>query len=367
MTKQTAFYNIHVGLGAKMVPFAGYDMPVSYTSISEEHLTVRSKAGLFDVSHMGQFIVRGKQALDLVQKVSSNDASTLNPGEAQYSCLPNDNGGVVDDLIVYRLFDDQCSEGEMAFMLVVNASNIEKDWNWISKANSFDTKMIDISDKTSLLALQGPKALEILQELTDVELDKISFYHFTKGTVAGIENVVISATGYTGAGGFELYFDESKSESMWNSIMKTGSNHDILPAGLGCRDTLRLEKAYCLYGHELDDDTSPLEARLGWITKTKKEADFFSKDILVAEKKAGSKKKLVGFKMEERRIPRQGYLILDKDENEIGVVTSGTMSPSLEEPIGLGYVKSEYATDEDFFIAIRNKKYPAKQVKLPFV
>ncbi len=367
MTKQTAFYDIHVALGAKIVPFAGYDMPVSYTSITEEHLAVRSKAGLFDVSHMGQFIVKGKEALDLVQLVTSNDASTLNPGEAQYSCLPNQTGGVIDDLIVYRLFNDQCSEGEMAFMLVVNASNIEKDWAWIAKANTFDTALINISTKTSLLALQGPQATAILQSLTEVVLDDIAFYHFTKGKVAGIDNVLISATGYTGAGGFELYFDESQSEVMWHAIMDAGKTSGLLPAGLGCRDTLRLEKAYCLYGHELDEDTSPLEARLGWITKTKKAADFFSKDLLIAEKKAGSTKKLIGFKMEERRIPRQGYIILDMDDNEVGIVTSGTMSPTLEEPIGLGYVKAEHAKDERFKIAIRKKTYPAVQVKLPFV
>lgn len=368
MTKRTAFYDIHVEAGAKMVPFAGYEMPVIYTSIGEEHLAVRNAVGLFDVSHMGQFIVRGKQAYDLVQKVSSNDASKLSPGEAQYSCLPNADGGVVDDLIVYRLFDDTCSEGEQAYMLVVNASNIDKDWKWISDANNFDTQLINISDKTSLLALQGPKALDVLKTLTDVNVDEISFYNFDKGTVAGIDNVIISATGYTGAGGVELYFEESKSAEMWNALITAGKSSGLVLAGLGARDTLRLEKAYCLYGHELDDKTSPISAGLGWIVKTKKEEDFFSKAAFANERKSGTPRKLVGFRMDDRRIPRQGYELCDTDENIIGRVTSGTMSPSLDVPIGLGYIDVAHKeVGTEILLKIRKKYYPAKIVKLPFL
>ena len=368
MTKRTAFYDIHVEAGAKMVPFAGYEMPVVYTSIGEEHLGVRNAAGLFDVSHMGQFIVRGKEAYDLVQKVSSNDASKLSPGEAQYSCLPNADGGVVDDLIVYRLFDDQCSEGEQAYMLVVNASNIDKDWDWITEANTFDTKMINISDKTSLLALQGPKALEILKTLTDVNADEIAFYNFTIGTVAGIDNVLISATGYTGAGGVELYFDESKSAEMWDALIEAGKSSGLVLAGLGARDTLRLEKGYCLYGHELDDQTSPISAGLSWIVKTKKEEDFFSKSTFASERKSGTDRRLVGFRMDDRRIPRQGYELCDTDDNVIGIVTSGTMSPSLDVPIGLGYIDVKHkAVGTEIQLKIRKKFYPAEIVKLPFL
>jgi len=368
MTKRTKFYDIHVEAGAKMVPFAGYDMPVVYTSIGEEHLGVRNAVGLFDVSHMGQFIVRGKEAYDLVQKVSSNDASKLSPGKAQYSCLPNDKGGVVDDLIVYRLFDDQCSDGEQAYMLVVNASNIEKDWKWISKANTFDTELIDISDKTSLLALQGPKALKIMKTLTQVNVDDIPFYNFKKGTVAGIENVLISATGYTGEGGVELYFDESRSDQMWEALSKAGESEGLVLAGLGARDTLRLEKAYCLYGHELDDVTSPIAAGLGWIVKTKKVDDFYSKSIFASEREEGTPRKLVGIIMDDRRIPRQGYELCDMSENVIGTITSGTMSPSLDVPIGLGYIDTAHkSVGSSILLKIRKKYYPAKIVKLPFV
>lgn len=367
-TLRTAFYDLHVAAGAKMVPFAGFDMPVSYTSITEEHLAVRNAAGLFDVSHMGQFIVRGKQATDLVQKVTSNDASSLSPGQAQYSCFPNKTGGVVDDLIVYRLFDDQCSEGEQAYMLVVNASNIDKDWAWVSDANTFDTKMINISEQTSLLALQGPKAIEILSQLTDVKVGDIPFYEFMKGTVAGIDNVVISATGYTGAGGVELYFDKQYSESMWNQILEVGKPHGLLLAGLGSRDTLRLEKAYALYGHELDDETSPIDARLGWIVKTDKQDDFFSKSIFANEKAEGTARKLIGFSMDDRRIPRQGYEICNTDEAIIGRVTSGTMSPSLDQAIGVGYAdRGNTRVGTSILIKIRKKYYPAKIVKMPFV
>jgi aminomethyltransferase len=366
--KKTALYNTHVEAGAKMVPFAGYEMPVVYTNISEEHLAVRNQAGLFDVSHMGQFIIRGKEAYDLVQQVSSNDAAVLAPGDVQYSCLPNASGGVVDDLLVYRLFDDQCSEGEQAYMLVVNASNIEKDWEWISAANVYDAKMIDISSKTSLLALQGPNATAILKKLTDEPVESIEYYHFKKGTVAGISNVLISATGYTGAGGYELYFDEGQSEVLWHALLKAGAEHGLIPAGLGARDTLRLEKAFCLYGHELDDNTSPIAAGLSWIVKTKKVEEFFSKSIFAAERKQGTERKLIGFKMEDRRIPRQGYAICDEEGHEIGHVTSGTMSPSLEEPIGVGYINADKVKlGGKIFVGIRDKKYQATQVKLPFL
>ncbi len=367
MEQRTPFYDIHNALGAKMVPFAGFEMPVSYTSITDEHLAVRKTAGLFDVSHMGQFIVKGKEALDLVQKVTSNNAAKLNPGEAQYSCFPNANGGVIDDLIVYRLFNDQCAEGEQAFMLVVNASNIEKDWNWINAANNYDTRLIDISKQTSLLALQGPKASEVLQHLTDTDLGSIPFYHFTKGSVADCDNVLISATGYTGAGGFELYFDSSHSQKIWSAIMKQGESYGLKAAGLGARDTLRLEKGYCLYGHELGDDISPIEAGLGWIVKTKKGSDFFSKAIFQQQRTEGVKKKLIGFKMFERRIPRQGYTILNMDDKVIGEVTSGTMSPSLEEPIGMGYIEATKLSIDKIKIGIRKKSYEAQIVKLPFV
>ena len=367
-TKTTAFHQIHIDAGAKMVPFAGYDMPVNYTSITEEHLGVRNQAGLFDVSHMGQFIVKGKQAIDLVQKVSSNDASTLSPGQAQYSCLPNADGGVVDDLIVYRLYEDMCSEGEQAYMLVVNASNIDKDWAWIEKANTFDTKMINISDQTSLLALQGPKAIEILKTLTDVAVADIPYYEFNKGQVGGIDNVLISATGYTGSGGVELYFDQAHSQAMWNAIIEAGKPHGLVLAGLGCRDTLRLEKGYALYGHELDDETSPIAARLGWIVKSDKSDDFFSKDTFAAEKTDGTAAKLIGFKMDDRRIPRQGYEVCDMNEEVIGRVTSGTMSPSLDQAIGIGYAKRGFTkVGSSILIKIRKKFYPAKIVKLPFV
>lgn len=368
MNKKTAFYDLHVSAGARMVPFAGFDMPISYTSISEEHQAVRHQAGLFDVSHMGQFIVKGKEALDLVQKVSSNDASILQPGQAQYSCLPNDRGGVVDDLIVYRLFEDQCSAEEQAFMLVVNASNINKDWDWINKANTFDTKLINISDQTSLLALQGPRAIEILSQLTEVNVKEIPFYEFTKGTVAGIDNVLISVTGYTGSGGVELYFQEKHSVTLWNEIIKSGEQYGLQLSGLGSRDTLRLEKGYALYGHELDDETSPISARLGWIVKTEKSTDFFSKKLFAKERLDGTSQKLVGFKMADRRIPRKDYEICNLDQEIIGRVTSGTMSPSLDLPIGIGYVNSGYSkAGTEVLIKIRKKYYNAEVVKMPFV
>ena len=364
--KYTPLTKKHESLGAKMAEFAGYYMPISYSNISEEHATVRNGVGVFDVSHMGEFIVRGKEALNLIQKVTSNDASTLAIGDAQYSCLPNHNGGIVDDLLVYRLDEDQCAEGEQAFMLVVNASNIEKDWNWISQHNSFDAKMINISDQSSLLAVQGPKALEVLQSLTDIDLSALKYYTFTKGRIAGIDNVLISITGYTGSGGAELYVANENVEQLWDAIFEAGKDFDIKPIGLAARDTLRLEMGFCLYGNDINDHTSPIEAGLGWITKTKKE-DFNSIEIFRKQRAEGIDKKLVAFKINDRRVPRHGYPIEDADGNVIGEVTSGTSSPSLEIPIGMGYVpKSFAALDTEIFVVAGKKRLEANVVKLPF-
>jgi aminomethyltransferase len=366
--KNTPLTDIHIALGAKMAAFAGYNMPISYTGIKEEHACVRTGVGVFDVSHMGEFIVRGKQALDLVQKVTSNDASKLVIGQAQYACLPNTEGGIVDDLLVYRLAEDQCSAGEQAFMLVVNASNIDKDWNWIQQyAKDFDTKMINISEQTALLAVQGPKAIQVIQKLTDVDLSTIPYYHFTKGTVAGIENVLISATGYTGSGGFELYVNNGNAAKLWDALFETGKDFDIQPIGLGARDTLRLEMGYCLYGNDINDTTSPIEAGLGWVTKTKK-GDFVNVETFKRQITEGVTRKLVGFELSDRRVPRHDYEIFDAEDNLIGVVTSGTSSPSLDKPIGMGYVKKGFATEgSDIFIAFGGgKKLAAKVVKLPF-
>lgn len=366
--KNTPITHIHESLGAKMADFAGYNMPIQYTSITDEHHSVRNNVGIFDVSHMGEFIVKGKEALDLVQKVTSNDASKLGKGEAQYSCLPNLTGGIVDDLLVYRLGEDMCNEGELAFMLVVNASNIEKDWNWISGFNQFDTRLIDISEKTGLLAVQGPKAIATLQKLTDINLSAIKYYDFTKGKIAGIDNVLISATGYTGSGGFELYVANENTEALWNAVMEAGSEFDIKPCGLGARDTLRLEMGYCLYGNDIDDTTSPLEAGLGWITKLKKLHPFNGVDLMLSLKERGLSKKLVGFTMEERRVPRHGYLIFDSDENEIGVVTSGTQAPSLDIPIGMGYIPTAFSTQgTKIFVQAGKKMLEAQVCALPFL
>jgi len=326
----------HEALGAKMVPFAGYLMPLKYSSVTEEHKAVRTGVGMFDVSHMGEFFLSGPNALHLIQKVTSNDASKLKIGDAQYTCIPNDTGGIVDDMLVYRLDEDQCSEGEQAFMLVVNGANISKDWNWILAKNVFDTRLIDISNETGLLAIQGPKASGILQKLTDVDLSSIPFYTFKKGKFARLDNVIISATGYTGSGGFELYVQSDKLVELWEAILALDDK--VVPVGLGARDTLRLEMGYCLYGNDIDDTTSPLDAGLGWITKLKKEGDFSSKEIIKRHKKRGGKKRLVGFKVDDRRVPRKDYAIFDNEMNLIGNVTSGTLSPSLELPIGMGYV-----------------------------
>jgi aminomethyltransferase len=356
--KNTALTNLHISLGAKMVPFAGYNMPVQYAGINVEHETVRKAVGVFDVSHMGEFILKGENALDLIQRVTSNDASKLVDGKIQYSCLPNEDGGIVDDLLVYRI-------DERTYMLVVNASNIDKDWNWINKYNSKNVEMHNISDKTSLLAVQGPKAAAALQKLTSMNLSEMEYYTFQKGVFAGVENVLVSATGYTGAGGFEVYFENQYAEKIWNAIFEAGEEFGIKPIGLGARDTLRLEMGFCLYGNDINDSTSPLEAGLGWITKFTKE--FTNSKNLLAQKEAGVKRKLIGFEMIERGIPRHDYKIVNADGAEIGIVTSGTQSPSLQKAIGLGYVNTEYSKEgTDIYISIRDQKVLAKTVKYPF-
>ncbi|TWR24105.1 glycine cleavage system aminomethyltransferase GcvT [Mucilaginibacter achroorhodeus] len=356
--KNTALTPVHTQLGAKMVPFAGYYMPVQYAGVNVEHDTVRKGVGVFDVSHMGEFILKGENALDLIQRVTSNDAAKLYDGKVQYSCLPNENGGIVDDLLVYRI-------DEKTYMLVVNASNIEKDWNWISKYNTKGVDMKDISDRTSLLAVQGPKAADALQSLTDIDLGSMEYYTFTKGKFAGIDNVVVSATGYTGAGGFELYFDNEHANHIWKEVFKAGEPFRIKPIGLAARDTLRLEMGFCLYGNDIDDTTSPLEAGLGWVTKFNKE--FTNSEKLQQQKQAGVSRKLVGFEMIDRGIPRHDYAIVDADGNNIGKVTSGTQSPSLQKAIGLGYVDASFAKEgTEIFISIRDNKVKAKVVKPPF-
>lgn len=357
--KAVALEKIHISLGAKMVPFAGYLMPVSYSGLNDEHATVRSAMGVFDVSHMGEFILKGENALDLIQRVTSNDASVLADGKIQYSCLPNDKGGIVDDLLVYRL-------NEKEYMLVVNASNIEKDWNWISKHNTKGVEMKNISDDVSLLAVQGPKAILALQKLTDMNLSEMPYYTFKKGTFNGVENVVVSNTGYTGAGGFEIYFANNVADKMWDDIFKAGAEFGIKPIGLGARDTLRLEMGFCLYGNDINDTTSPIEAGLGWITKFTKE--FTNSKALLEQKEKGVTKKLVGFEMIDRGIPRHDYPIADSNGNVIGVVTSGTQSPSLNKAIGMGYVPTALAkADSEIFIMIRDKAIKAKVVKIPFL
>ena len=358
--KETPLTALQVTLGARMMPFAGYNMPVSYTTINEEHKAVRTAAGLFDVSHMGQFFLKGDKALDLIQKISSNDASTLAVGQAQYSCLPNETGGIIDDLIIYRTTDNE-------YMLVVNASNIEKDLSWIQNANDQGVTITNKSDNMALLALQGPKSSEILQKLTSVKVSQIPFYYFANGEVAGVKDVIISATGYTGSGGFELYLNNQDAVHMWKALMEAGAEEGIRPVGLGARDTLRLEMGYCLYGNDINSETSPLEAGLGWITKTTKETAFFSKSIFVSQREEGLSKKLVGFVVDNKRVPRNGYDIVDENGSTIGTVTSGTMSPSLGIPIGLGYVKKAYSKKgKSIGIKIRNKVMEAKVVKLPF-
>ncbi|MGV6845487.1 MAG: glycine cleavage system aminomethyltransferase GcvT [Lutibacter sp.] len=356
--KNTALTPIHEKLGAKMVPFAGFNMPVQYEGVNAEHLTVRNAVGVFDVSHMGEFLLEGKQALDLIQKVTSNDASKLFDGKVQYSCLPNDNGGIVDDLLVYRINEEK-------YMLVVNASNIDKDWNWIAKHNTFNVNMTNLSDETSLLAVQGPKAAEALQSLTEVDLSEMEYYTFKIGTFAGINDVVISATGYTGSGGFEIYFKNNDAEKIWNAVFESGKEYGIKPIGLAARDTLRLEMGFCLYGNDINDTTSPIEAGLSWITKFTK--DFVNAEMLKKQKEEGVSKKLVAFKLDDRGVPRHGYEIVDEENNVIGEVTSGTMSPSLKIGIGMGYVPKTYAKlGSKIGIKVRNKSLAATVVKLPF-
>lgn len=360
--KETPFTQKHISLGAKMAEFAGYNMPISYSGINDEHAAVRNSVGVFDVSHMGEFILKGENALDLIQRVTSNDAAKLTAGKAQYSCFPNNDGGIVDDLIVY------CLEENKAYMLVVNASNIEKDWNWLQQHNNKEVEMHNISDKTALLAIQGPNATKIMQTLTDEDVMNLKYYTFTKGTFAGVENVLISATGYTGAGGVEIYFEnkENDADKIWNAIFEAGKKADIKPIGLGARDTLRLEMGYCLYGNDIDDTTSPLEAGLGWITKFSK--DFTNRSYFEKQKAEGLKKKLVGFELLEKGIARHGYDIKTFEGAIIGRVTSGTQSPSLGKAIGMGYVDSDFAApDTIIYVSIRNTLTKAKVVKMPFV
>ena len=357
--QNTALTQKHISLGAKMVPFAGYNMPVSYSGLNDEHATVRNTVGVFDVSHMGEFILKGDKALDLIQRVTSNDASVLTDGKAQYSCLPNNDGGIVDDLLVYRI-------DEKTYMLVVNASNIDKDWNWISQFNTEGVDMKNISEETSLLAIQGPNATATLQKLTDVKLADIPYYSFAKGKFSGIDNVVISNTGYTGAGGFELYFKNEDAEKIWDAIFAAGAEFGIKPIGLGARDTLRLEMGFCLYGNDINYTTSPIEAGLGWITKFTK--DFTNRAAIEKHKTEGVSKKLVGFEMIDRGIPRHDYEIADANGNIIGKVTSGTQSPTLNKAIGMGYVNKDFAkADTEIFIVIRDKAIKAKVCKIPFL
>ncbi len=359
--KNTAFTEKHIALGAKMAEFAGYNMPISYTGINDEHAAVRKNAGVFDVSHMGEFVLKGEKALDLIQRVTSNDAAKLKNGQAQYSCLPNNQGGIVDDLLVY------CLEENKAYMLVVNASNIEKDWNWIKQHNTNDVEMHNISDKTCLLAIQGPNATKILEPLTDIDVLNLKYYTFTKGTFAGVDNVLVSATGYTGSGGVEIYFEDKdgNAEKIWDAIFDAGKPKGLKPIGLGARDTLRLEMGFCLYGNDIDDTTSPIEAGLGWITKFSK--DFTSKEIFEKQKAEGVTKKLVGFEMIDKGIPRHGYEIKDKEGTTIGNVTSGTQSPSLGKAIGMGYVRKDLsAIGSDIYIQVRDKSLLAKVSKIPF-
>lgn len=360
--KITPFTEKHIALGAKMAEFAGYNMPISYSGINDEHQTVRNNAGVFDVSHMGEFILEGDKALDLIQKVTTNDASKLTEGKAQYSCLPNETGGIVDDLIVY------CLEPNNKYLLVVNASNIEKDWNWISERNTEGVIMKNISDKTALLAIQGPKAVDYMQELTDVNLVNLKYYTFAKGKFAGVDNVLISATGYTGSGGIEIYFEDESdnADKIWNEIFRVGGPKGLKPIGLGARDTLRLEKGFCLYGNDINDNTSPLEAGLGWITKFTK--DFTNRAYLEQQKTEGIKRKLVGLEMIDRGIPRHGYAIQDNDGNVIGEITSGTQSPSLGKAIAMAYINKPFdALDTEVNVVVRDKALKAKVVKMPFL
>ncbi len=357
--KYVALNDLHAALGAKMIEFAGYNMPVLYTNLIQEHLAVRNSVGVFDVSHMGEFVLKGEKALDLIQLITSNDASKLTDGKVQYTCMPNDKGGIVDDLLVYRWSAEE-------YYLVVNASNIEKDWNWISQHNTFGVEMQNISDDLSLFAVQGPNAIKVLQKLTEVDLSVMEYYTFCSGTMAACEDVIISNTGYTGAGGFEIYVWNKDAKKMWEAIFEAGKEYGIMPVGLGARDTLRLEKGFCLYGNDINDETSPIEAGLGWITKFTK--PFIMSEHHKAIKENGASKKLVGFELIDRGIPRQHYAIKDAEGNTIGEVTSGTQSPSLNKAIGMGYVTASHSkADTEIYIEIREKLIKAKVVKVPFL
>ena len=358
--KKLALNDVHIAAGGKMVEFAGFSMPVQYSGLNDEHLTVRNAVGVFDVSHMGEFFVTGKNALDLIQYLTSNDASKLVNGKVQYSSFPNFNGGLVDDLLVYRISEEE-------YMLVVNGANLDKDWAWVNRYNEFDdAKLTDRSDQMSLLAVQGPKAIDAIKSLTDIDVEGMKYYTFDIGTFAGVENVIVSATGYTGSGGFEIYMKNEDAEQIWNALFEAGATQGIKPCGLGARDTLRLEKGFCLYGNDITDTTSPLEAGLGWITKFSKE--FINSDSLAKQKEAGVSRKLVGFEMLERGIPRHDYPIVDAEGEKIGIVTSGTQSPSLQKAIGMGYVPIEYSkAEQEIYIQIRNKSIKAKVVKIPFL
>lgn len=359
--KKTALNSIHHSLGAKMVPFAGFEMPVEYTGITAEHMAVRLSAGMFDVSHMGEFWIKGDKSLQYLQRITSNDVSLLSPGKVQYSCFPNGKGGIVDDLLVYHYSENK-------YLLVVNAANIEKDWNWCVVNNNEGVELENASDNMSQLAIQGPKAIKILQRLTPVDLSSISYYNFTTGSFAGVNEVIISNTGYTGAGGFELYMNNKDAVSIWNAIIKEGSTENLIPVGLGARDTLRLEMGFCLYGNDIDDSTSPIEAGLGWITKLDNKKELIDKDLLIKQKNNGVSKSLKGFVLEERGIPRKNYEIVDINGNNIGRVTSGTMSPILKQGIGMGYINTEYLKNENtLYIRIRNHDLKAKIVKTPFI
>lgn len=355
--KDIALKQKHIDLGAKMVSFAGFNMPLQYTGLTDEHLNVRNNVGVFDVSHMGEFMITGEGALDLIQRITSNDASKLSIGKVQYSCFPNNEGGIVDDLLVYML-------GANEYMLVVNGANLDKDWAWVNKYNTTNVTIEDQSSNISLLAVQGPNAQKMLEPLTNMDLNMV-YYTVQRGIFAGIDNVIISSTGYTGSGGFEIYFENKDAEAIWNAIQEAGKAVDMKMAGLACRDTLRLEMGFCLYGNDINDTTSPLEAGLGWITKFTK--DFVNSDNLKIQKEEGITKKLVGFELIDRGIPRHDYEIVDADGNNIGIVTSGTMAPSLGKAIGMGYVTKEHAkVDTEIYIAIRNKQIKAKVVKMPF-
>lgn len=359
MTKETALTDKHANLGARMVHFAGFKMPVYYSGIIDEHLAVRESVGVFDVSHMGEFTVKGPNSLDFLQYLNSNDVARLSTGKVQYSCFPNHEGGIVDDLLIYMIAEDE-------YLLVVNAANIEKDWNWVSENNKkFNTELKNISDDIAQIAVQGPKASKAIQSLTDIELVDIPYYTFKIGKFAGIDNILISATGYTGSGGYEIYSENKDMPAIWDAVFEAGATQNIKPTGLGCRDTLRMEMGFCLYGNDINDTTSPIEAGLGWITKFSK--DFISRETFIKQKDEGVAKKLVGFELFNKRIPRQHYEILNTNEEIIGEVTSGTLSPILNKPIAMGYVQTEYSKqDTQLLIKSRNKLLQTKVVKFPF-